>query len=371
MDKNIYVVQASLPPLEEYIEEIKSIWDTRILTHTGPKHIELEKNLCKYLNVDNCALFSNGHMALEVAIEVMKLQGEVITTPFTFASTTQAIVGKGLTPVFCDIDPDTYCIDVNKIEDLITDKTSALIPVHVYGNICDYKRIDEIAKKYNLKILYDAAHAFGSFVDGMPVGQLGDMSMFSFHATKVFNTVEGGGITYKESSLSKEFSAVRQFGMYGKEDAELIGTNAKMTEFHAAMGLCNLRHIDEEIAKRKICAKRYRDRLSDIKGITLCKEKDNVKYNYAYFPVLFREDEFGCSRDEICEKLAKNHIYSRKYFYPLTSSFTVYSKMFNIQKTPVAEKIAQEVLTLPLYSGLTIEEVDRVCDIIIKGAKDE
>lgn len=367
-EKQINVVRTSLPPLEEYVEEISSIWENYWLTHTGPKHQQLEKELCSYLKVPNMALFSNGHMALELALEAMGITGEVITTPFTFASTTQAIVRLGLTPVFCDINPADYTMDVNKIEALITDKTTAIMPVHVYGNICDYKAIDEIARKHHLKVLYDAAHAFGVTVNGMGVGNLGDMSMFSFHATKVFNTVEGGGLAYADSSYSSEFRALRQFGMYaGKEDSDIVGTNAKMTEMHAAMGLCNLRHVDEEIEKRKKAVERYRERIAGVKGITLCEEQPGVKWNYAYLPAVFDEKKFGRTRDEVSDALAEHNIFSRKYFYPLTSHFRAFQGMFPIQETPVAEWIAERVLTLPLYAGLEDADVDRICDVILEG----
>ncbi|MGY5216685.1 DegT/DnrJ/EryC1/StrS family aminotransferase [Clostridium butyricum] len=365
LDKKISVIKSSMPPIEEYIDEIKEIWETRWLTNIGPKHQKLQQGLCDYLGVNNIDMFANGHLSLEAAISVLGLTGEVITTPFTFASTTQAIVHCGLTPVFCDIDPKTYTIDVNKIESLINEKTSAIMPVHVYGNICDYKKIDEIAKKYNLKVIYDAAHAFGITVDGIPVGNLGDISMFSFHATKVFHTVEGGALTYSNSSLAREFASWRQFGMYGKEDAEKIGTNAKMTEFHAAMGICNLRHIEEEIAKRKRVAERYHKNLDGIDGIILNKEKEGVKCNYAYMPVVFDKSKFGLSRDEVCEKLESNGIFARKYFYPITSEFSVYKDKFEIQPTPIAYDISNKVLTLPLYADLSIEEVDYICSVIL------
>lgn len=364
-DNIIQVTKSSMPKIEEYIEEIKDIWDSRWLTNMGPKYKKLQRGLINYLHVDNIEMFSNGHLSLEAAISVLGLTGEVITTPFTFASTTQAIVNCGLTPVFCDIDPDTYTIDTNKIESLITERTSAIMPVHVYGNVCDYKKIDEIAKKYNLKVIYDAAHAFGVTVDGIPVGKLGDASMFSFHATKVFHTVEGGALTYSDSSLTKEFASWRQFGMYGKEDVEKIGTNAKMTEFHAAMGICNLKHIDEEIAKRKMAAERYHKNLEGIDGIILNKEKEGIKYNYAYMPVVFEKSKFGLSRDEVCEKLESKGVFARKYFYPITSQFSAYQGRFDIQPTPIAHDISNKVLTLPLYADLSDNEVDYICDIIL------
>lgn len=366
MIKPIPVVKSSMPPYEEYIEEIKDMWESRWLTHTGPKHQALEKNLCKYLEVKNIALFANGHLALELAIDALGLTGEIITTPFTFASTTQAIVRNGLTPVFCDINEDDFTIDVSRIEALITEKTSAIIPVHVYGNVCDVYAINAIAKKHNLRVIYDAAHTFGVKIKGTAIGNFGDMSMFSFHATKVFHTVEGGGLTYSDSKYSAVFARLRQFGMLGQESVPTIGTNAKMTEMHAAMGLCNLRHIDKEIEKRGQVVNRYRKLLSGVKGLRFCEPQKNVTPNYPYFPVLFDKEEFGMNRDEVATLLAKNNIFARKYFYPLTSNFEAYQGMFDIQKTPVAERIADNVLTLPLYADLSVEDVDRICEIILK-----
>lgn len=366
--KNIYVTQSLLPSMKEYIEEIRSIWDTKLLTNCGPKHQQLEKKLNEYMKTENCCLFANGHLALETALRGLKLKGEVITTPFTYASTTQAIVNCGLIPVFCDINDEDYCIDTTKIEELITEKTSAILPVHVYGNICDYKKIDEIAQKHNLKVIYDAAHAFGEMIDGISVGTFGDVSMFSFHATKVFNTVEGGCLTFAEDKLYKEFSAIRQFGMYGKEDAEVYGINAKMSEFHAAMGLCNLRHLDDAINLRKKIADIYRKNFDNIKGINICKEKEEIKYNYAYFPVVFDRHVLGVDRDFICQKLSDENIYARKYFYPLTSSFSVYEYKYR-GKTPLAEEISKNVLTLPIYPDLSVQEAEKICEIVLKAVR--
>ncbi|GCD08712.1 DegT/DnrJ/EryC1/StrS family aminotransferase [Clostridium tagluense] len=365
--KSIPVVKPSMPPYQEYISEIKDMWDTRWLTHTGPKHQALEKRLGEYLQVANIALFANGHLALELAIQALDLSGEIITTPFTFASTTQAIVHNRLTPVFCDINEDDYTIDVSKIEALITEKTSAIMPVHVYGNICDVYAIDAIAKKYNLKVIYDAAHAFGIKLNGTAIGNFGDMSMFSFHATKVFHTVEGGGLTYSDSKYSSIFAKLRQFGMDGQEFVPIIGTNAKMTEMHAAMGLCNINHINEEIAKRNLVMNRYRELLSYVKGLKLCDSQKNVTQNYSYFPVLFDKKEFGKNRDEIADLLQQNNIFARKYFYPITSDFEAYNGMFEIQKTPVAKRISDNILTLPLYADLDLEDVNMICNIILKG----
>lgn len=368
--KPILVVSPSMPPFEEYIEEIKSLWETKHLTHTGPKHIKLQAELEKYLDTKHVSLFANGHLALELGIQALGLTGEVITTPFTFGSTTQAILRCGLTPVFCDINPEDYTIDVDKIEELITDKTSAILPVHVYGNICDVEKIDAIAKKYNLKVLYDAAHAFGEIYNGINVANLGDMSMFSFHATKVFNTVEGGCLTFDDDSKVELLNGLKQFGQILHTDkVPYIGTNAKMTEVHAAMGLCNLRHIDEYLEKRGAVVKRYRERLSDVEGIRLCKPQENVKPNYAYFPVVFDPEILGVTRDVISDKLAENNIFSRKYFYPLTSDFECCQEKGITANVPVAKYVSDNVLTLPCFSDLSCDSVDEICDIILSLIK--
>lgn len=359
----IQVTRTSMPNFEEYIEEIKDLWETHWLTNMGKKHKELESMLLQYLGTANITLFTNGHLALESAIAAFNLTGEVITTPFTFASTTHAIVRNGLTPVFCDINSDDYTINMDKLEDLITDKTSAIIPVHVYGNICNVKAIESIAKKYNLKVIYDAAHAFGVTLDGISVANFGDASMFSFHATKVFNTIEGGAVTFKNENLSKVLNDLKNFGITGPESVEYVGGNAKMNEFQAAMGICNLRHVDREIEKREAVVQRYVERLSGVNGIKLSKPQNEVKKNYAYFPVVF--DGYKLNRDEVFEKLKAENIIARKYFYPLTNSFSCYKGNFDIEKTPVAKYIADRVLTLPLYADLALSDVDRICDIIL------
>jgi len=366
MDKKIInVTQTSMPPMKEYFDEIAPLWESKWLTHYGVKYQEFQKNLCDYLSVKHSYSFTNGHLALEAAIYSLGLTGEVITTPFTFISTTQAIVRNGLTPVFCDIDPKTFTIDVNKIEALITEKTSAIIPVHVYGSVCDVEAIDRIAKKHNLKVIYDAAHAFGNRVNGKGIGEYGDASMFSFHATKVFNTIEGGCVVYSDDELTEKLHMHQYYGMLNAEECPTIGCNAKMTEFQAAMGICNLRYIDSEIEKRKKAVKRYIERLSGVDGIITWKEQEGVQHNYAYFPVLFDEEKLGLSRDEIAQKLADENIFARKYFYPLTSEFTCFNGKFEIRETPVAKKFSRQVLTLPLYADLTVEDVDRICDVIL------
>ena len=362
--KQILVTRSSMPDFEEYMNEIKVLWNTHWLTNMGEKHKKLEAELKNYLNVDNITLFTNGHLALECIIASLNLTGEVITTPFTFASTTHAIVRNGLKPVFCDINPNNYTIDVEKLENLITDETSAIIPVHVYGNICDFKEIERIAKKHNLKVIYDAAHAFGVKVKGESVANFGDASMFSFHATKVFNTIEGGAVTYNDDKLNKVLYDIKNFGITGPESVEYVGGNAKMNEFQAAMGICNLRHLDSEIKKRKKIVNRYIERLDKVQGIKLCKIPDNIKSNYAYFPVVF--DGYKESRDEIFKKLEKNNIIARKYFYPLTNSYECYKDKYDVSDTPIAKYISERVLTLPLYADLELADVDRICNIILE-----
>ncbi|MDF1618117.1 DegT/DnrJ/EryC1/StrS family aminotransferase [Petrocella sp. FN5] len=348
--------------MEAYIEEIKDLWDTRWLTNMGDKHRALEAQLLDYLQVPNITLFANGHLGLESIIEALGLKGEVITTPFTFVSTTHAIVRKGLEPVFCDINAVDYTMDADKIESLITDKTSAILPVHVYGHVCQVEQIETIARKYNLKVIYDAAHAFGVKVKGQGIGAFGDASMFSFHATKVFNTIEGGGVTYKDMSLKKKLNDLKNFGITGPESVACVGGNAKMNEFQAAMGICNLRHIDDEIAKRKSVSKRYYDHLEGVEGIRLAKEQEGVDHNYGYMPVVF--DGYKMSRDVVFEALKSHEIIPRKYFYPLISRCDCYRDKHQAEATPVALQIAENVLNLPLYADLGLDDVDRICDII-------
>lgn len=365
---SIMVTKSSMPSMEEYIKEIESMWDTHHLTNMGPKHRQLQSDLCRYLNVENIELLTNGHMALELTLQALNLPkgGEVITTPFTFASTTHAIVRNGLEPVFCDIDPYTFTLNTDQMEKLITDKTCAIMPVHVYGNICNVEEIGRIAKKYGLKVVYDAAHTFGETYKGIGVGDFGDASCFSFHATKVFNTIEGGAVTFKDKTLGERLYDLKNFGIHGPEEVSSVGANAKMNEFCAAMGLCNLRHVDEEIAKRKKVVERYRSHLDGVKGLQLNAVQPEVKSNYAYFPVIFEEKEFGASREEVFEELRKNDIYSRKYFYPLTNTFSAFHGKYDVMETPVALHISKRVLTLPLYADLPLEDVDRICEIVLK-----
>ena len=364
----INVTRSSMPSYEEYCEEIKDIWESRWLTNMGKKHQMLEENLKQYLNCPNITLYTNGHLALECAFQSLGFAkgGEVITTPFTFASTTHAISRCGLVPVFADIKQDDYTIDPASVEALITEKTVAIAPVHVYGNLCDVDKLQEIADRYKLKLIYDAAHAFGVSQNGISAATFGDVSMFSFHATKVFHTIEGGALCYRDASLAETLNAYKNFGISAPDEVSYIGGNAKMNEFQAAMGICNLRHIDEEIQKRKVVVTRYRENLSGISGIVLCREQENVISNYAYFPVVF--DGYKKDRDEVFSLLKEEDIIARKYFYPLTNSFACYKDMpsCDVEKTPVANHIAQRVLTLPLYPDLSMDDVDKICEIITK-----
>ena len=365
---NILVTRSSMPTYEEYCEEIKELWESHWLTNMGVKHKKLQVELEKYLNVPHVALYTNGHLALENAIAGLNLPegGEVITTPFTFASTTHAIVRNGLVPIFCDINEDDYTMDVSKIEGLITDQTVAIVPVHVYGNMCNVESIEEIAQKYGLKVIYDAAHAFGVKYKGISSACFGDAAMFSFHATKVFNTIEGGAVCFKEDAWVQLLNDQKNFGIHGPESVAYVGGNAKMNEFQAAMGICNLRHIDEEIQKRKKIVQQYRKRLSNVEGIKLSTVQKDVESNYAYFPIVF--DGYKYTRNEVFNKLEKSGIGARKYFYPLTNSFECYRNYptAGAEKTPVAQHIALRVLTLPLYADLNKEDVDQICKVILE-----
>ena len=362
--ERINVTRSSMPSLEEYMEEIRALWDSRWLTNDGVKHQQLAQSLAQRFGVREVSLFSNGHQALEAAFSLFPAGAEIITTPFTFASTTLAIVRSGLIPVFCDIEPEFYTIDVSRIEALITEKTVAIAPVHVYGNLCDWRAIRKLADKHGLKVIYDAAHAFGVRDGGRDAGSLGDLSMFSFHATKVFHTIEGGCLAYDDASPAAELTAWRKFGMYDGESSEILGTNAKMTEFAAAMGLCNLRHLEDEIALRKEAVLRYRQRLSGHEGLVLCGEQQGVTSNYAYMPLRIRPETFGKDRDAVLARLQAENIFARKYFYPLTSEHPICAA-FPDAETPVARQVSREILCLPLFAGLTVQEVDRICDCIL------
>ncbi|MBQ9607313.1 MAG: DegT/DnrJ/EryC1/StrS family aminotransferase [Lachnospiraceae bacterium] len=365
MGSRIAVTRSSMPSFDEYTDEIRDLWESHWLTNAGAKHEKLRELLKEYLGVENIALFTNGHMAIELTLQALGLtEGEVITSPFTFVSTTHAIVRSGLTPVFCDIDPDDFTMNTSKIESLITDKTVAILPIHVYGNICRIEEIQDIANRHGLKVIYDAAHTFGETYKGRGIGSYGDVSCFSFHATKVYNTIEGGAACFKDPSLDKKLAQVRDFGIVDEEIISYVGPNAKMHEFSAAMGICNLRHVDDEIAKRGKVSERYRERLENVPGLRLSPVQKDVKPNHAYFPLVFDEALFGATRDEVFEALGKNGIGARKYFYPITTELDCYKGIYDPSETPEAQRISRRILTLPMYADLSLTDVDRICDII-------
>lgn len=366
--KDIPVIRSSMPPYEEYTKEIADLWDSRWLSNHGPKAAALEEKTAALLGAEHAITAVNGHQAIEVALRALHLEGEVITSPYTFVSTTAAIVRCGLTPVFCDIKEDDFTLDPACLEGLITEKTCAILPVHVYGNLCDDAAIREIADRHGLKVIYDAAHAFGVSRDGKGVGSMGDLSVFSFHATKAFHSIEGGLITYKDAELEEHLWEQENFGISAPDSVFCVAPNAKMNEFQAAMGLCNLRHFDEYVEARRLACSQYEKRLSDAKGIRLNRIPENVTGNYAYFPVIIDPDKAGYTRDELHDHLLARGIHTRKYFWPLTNSFACYSS-FNRQPVPVAEKISGQVLTLPMYSDLSCEDVDYICDAILELAR--
>ncbi len=359
----VRVTRSSMPPFEEYAAMIRPLWDSHWLTNMGDLHRHLESGLKEFLQAENLTLFANGHLALEMALQAFHLKGQVITTPFTFASTVHAIVRNGLTPVFCDIREEDYTMDPDKLEGLITEETSAIVPVHVYGNLCQVSAIREIADRHGLKVIYDAAHAFGVEADGRSAACFGDASMFSFHATKVYNTIEGGAVAYRDPSLAHELNGLKNFGILDEETVALVGGNGKMNEFQAAMGLCNLRHIRQEIKKRRLVYERYRERLSGVKGIRLCPEQPGVKMNYAYMPVAF--EGYRADRDQIFARLTEKDIHPRKYFYPCVNAYPCYRDRFAREDTPVAARVSGEILTLPMYADLPLDTVDEICDIIM------
>lgn len=365
MDKKILVARSSMPPFEDYIEMIKPLWDSHWLTNMGQYHKELESLICEFFQVEYSSLMANGHMALELAIQSMDFPkgSEVITTPFTFISTTHAIIRNGLIPVFCDIQED-YTIDVKKIEGLITSKTVAIVPVHVYGNICDVEAIERIAYKYDLKVIYDAAHAFGEQYKGKNVAAYGDASVFSFHATKVYNTIEGGCVCCHSKEQYDKLYNLKNFGIRSEELVVSVGANAKMNEFQAAMGICNLRYLDKEIEKRKRAVMLYRELLSQTRGIQLNDMNPDIEYNYAYMPVLCDSRE---QRDRLYARLRENNIYSRKYFYPITADAACFKNAYKNVELSRARDVSDRILVLPLYADLEEESIDYICTHIKKN----
>ena len=367
--KRITVTKTSLPPYEEFAEKMKILWETKWVTNMGAHHKELENELKQFLKVQQVSLMVNGHMALEMAIQAMDFPegSEVIITPFTFISTTHAIVRNKLQPVFCDIKLDDYTIDEDKIESLITDKTVAIVPVHVYGNICNVERIDEIAQKFNLKVIYDACHAFGETYKGRGIGSFGDASVFSFHATKVFNTIEGGAVTFADKVMYERLYNLKNFGIRGEELVVDVGANAKMNEFCAIMGLCNLPYVSGNIAARKEKVEYYIRLLQDCPNVCLPKfNKKDVSYNYAYFPVRFSKHSI---RDRVYDVLRKEEIYARKYFYPLTSDAECFGGKYADMILENAHEAANNILVLPLYPELCCEDIEKIVGVINCASK--
>ena len=367
--RRIPLTRSAMPSFEDYCEELRDLWDSHWLTNMGQKHARFQRRLEAYLGVPRVTLFTNGHLALEGALAALELPpgGEVITTPFTFASTTHAIVRRGLTPVFCDILPDELTMDPARAEALITERTVALLPVHVYGRLCDVDALADLAARRNLKLVYDAAHAFGVRRGDRSAAAFGNASVFSFHASKVFNTIEGGAVTTADPALAQRLALEKNFGIANAESTPAVGGNAKMNEFQAAMGLCNMRHLQEEIAGRKAVYEHYEQLLRGVQGVRLLDAQEDVESNYAYLPVFF---DHQAVRDRVCDALAREDVFARKYFYPLVSDFECYQGRagFDSARTPVAKALADTVLTLPLYPGLAPEDVEHIAQVVRREA---
>lgn len=364
--KQITVTSPLLPSLDDFIPMLRDIWDRKWLTNNGHYHKELEKALAEYLGVKYISLFTNGTLPLITALQAMRISGEVITTPYSFVATTHSIWWNGLKPVFVDIEEETGNIDPEKIEAAITPHTTAIMPVHVYGTPCNMKRIQEIADVYGLKVIYDAAHAFGVKVNGESVLNAGDMSTLSFHATKVYNTVEGGALICHDEATKKRIDYLKNFGFAGETTVVAPGINSKMDEIRAAYGLLNLKQVDDAIAKRKATAEKYRAALKDVPGIRLLNDVEGVHHNYAYFPIFIDEKVYGMSRDDLYAKLQEHDIFGRRYFYPLISTFSAYKGLesANPKNLPIAHKLADQVLCLPMFAGLDEEGVNRIIDVV-------
>lgn len=368
LNKPVYVTQPSMPPLEEFEEYLKQIWDSKWLTNNGRFHQELEKALCEYLGVKYISLFSNGTLALITALQTLRITGEVITTPYSFVATTHSLWWNNIKPVFVDIEPNTFNINPVKIEAALTPKTTAILPVHVYGNPCDHNRIKEIADVYGLKVIYDACHTFGVRMNGIPVLNFGDLSVMSFHATKVYNTFEGGAIVCHDETTKKRIDNLKNFGFVNETSVVIPGINAKMNEIQAAMGLLQLKYIDGAIEKRRQIALQYRKELKDIDGITCLYDMVGVNHCYSYFPILIDKDKYGKTRDEVYEELKKHDIFGRRYFYPLISQFPTYRGLESARPgaMPIAERVTEQVLCLPIYPDLQIGERNIIISVLKK-----
>ena len=366
MNKKILVTNPSLPPLEEFIPYLQKIWDNKWLTNNGEFHKEFEKRLAEYLGVKYVSLFTNGMIALQVGMQALRITGEVITTPFTFVATTHAIHWNNCKPVFCDIEPDAFTLDPEKVESLITPQTTAIMPVHVYGNPCQHEKLQKIADTYGLKLFYDAAHVFGVKKDDVSICNWGDLSMLSFHATKVFNTFEGGALVTNDENLKKRIDFLKNFGFANEVTVVTPGSNGKMDEFRSAFGLLQLDRVDGEIAKRQKVAQYYRENLQGVSGIRMLYDIPGVHHNYTYFPILVNAKDYGMSRDALYDKLKAENIFSRRYFYPLCSGFPTYRGLPSAApaRLPVATKVSQEVLCLPMYADLQREDLNKIVNIL-------
>jgi dTDP-4-amino-4,6-dideoxygalactose transaminase len=364
----IYVTQPSLPPLEEFTELLKEIWTSKILTNNGPFHQQFEQELVEYLGVKYISVFSNGTLALITALQALRITGEVITSPFSFVATTHSLWWNNIKPVFVDIEPEHFNLDPEKIEAAITPQTTAIMPVHVYGNPCKVVAIQRIADTYGLKVIYDAAHAFGVKIDSNSILNHGDLSVMSFHATKVFNTIEGGAIVCHDKKMKQRIDYLKNFGFADELTVVAPGINAKMNELQAAYGLLQLKSVDKYIARRKTITVMYQQQLNGVRGIRIHEDMKGVHHSYAYFPIFIDAEKYGHSRDEVYEKLKKHNIYSRRYFYPLISQFPTYKGLLSssVENLPVSNKIAQEVLCLPIYPELQINDVVRICKLLIE-----
>lgn len=368
-EEPIYVTKPNLPPLDKLYKSLEEIWSSGILTNNGSFHQSFEKELAKYLDVEHVNLFANATLALIVGLEALRISGEVITTPYSFVATTHALQWNGITPVFCDIDEKTFNIDSNKIEPLITPRTSAIMPVHVYGRPCDVHRIQAIADKYGLKVIYDAAHAFGVKMNESNLLLHGDMSVLSFHGTKLFTTFEGGAIVTKDEKLKKRIDFLKNFGFADEVTVVGPGINGKMNEFQAALGLLSLEIVKDEIERRRLVAAKYLSLLGNIRGIKTFAPAEDFSYNYAYFPILVDEQEFGSSRDEVYEDLKRHNVFARRYFYPLISDMPTYRNLPSAgrERLPVASRIAEQVLCLPMYGALEPQTVELICECILNS----
>lgn len=367
--RNIITVTSPLmPDLGEYKKLLSNIWDAKWITNAGPMHHELEQALCKYLKVPYISLFTNGTLPLITALQALRISGEVITTPYSFVATTHSIWWNGISPVFVDVDPQTGNMDPDRIEAAITPRTTAIMPVHVYGNPCDTKRISEIANIYGLKVIYDAAHAFGVEVNGTSILDEGDISTLSFHATKVFNTVEGGAMVVHNAEMKNRIDNLKNFGITDETHVVAPGINGKMDELRSAYGLLNLKKVNVAIAARKKVAMMYREMLKGIAGIRLLDDLPGIKHNYGYFPIFIDERQYGMNRDALYFKMKDHNVWSRRYFYPLISTFTTYRRLKGAEESnlPVATRMANQVLCIPIHHLLTEHDVERIVDLIIR-----